>query len=312
MEDRSKELAIGTWFGIAAYMIWGFLPLYWKLVDHVPATEVLAHRIFWSLIFMLIILMIANKWKVFKSEFSLIVKQKRVLGGILLASILISINWFTYIFAVTQEQIVEASLGYYINPLISVLLGMIVLKERLSVWQLISFILAAIGVIILTVSVGSLPWLALILATSFGLYGLVKKVANLGALTGLTIETLLVAPIALIYVFYLQMVGLSSFTLSDISTSGLLIMAGVATALPLLLFAASARRVPLSLIGFLQYIAPTISLLIGIFIYHEPFSKVHFISFAFIWIALAIFTLSRTKWMREIEERKKRRVAHEI
>lgn len=305
MQDQSRDLLIGTWYGIAAYTLWGVLPIYWKLVDHVPSSEVLAHRIFWSLIFMAIILLLANRWQSFIVELKTIFINKKLLLGVALASILISINWFTYIFAVTQEQIVEASLGYYINPLVSVLLGIIVLKERLSMWQIISFSLAAIGVVIMTIYVGSLPWLALILAVSFGFYGLVKKMANLGAITGLTIETLLVAPIALIYISIIQVSGNGSFMTVDLSTTSLLIMAGVATALPLLFFASSARRVPLSMIGFLQYIAPTISLIIGVFLYKEPFSGAHLLAFTFIWIALTIFTLSRTKWMKEIESRLK-------
>lgn len=301
MEKDAKELLIGTWFGIAAYLVWGFLPIFWKTVEHVPSMEVLAHRIFWSLVFMLVVLFVSSKWQQVFAECKAVFASKKLLLGMILASLLISINWFTYIYAVNSEQIVETSLGYYINPLISVLLAILVMKEKFSFWQFVSFFLATVGVLILTFSYGSFPWLAFILALSFALYGLAKKLVNLGAITSLTIETLLVTPIALIYLYYLHSNGSGSFGTIDFKTTFFLLAAGAATATPLLLFASGARRIPLSLLGFLQYIAPTIQLMIGVFMYKEPFSSTHLLSFLFIWVALLIFTLARTRWMKQLE-----------
>lgn len=305
MHDESKELLKGTWYGASAYMLWGILPIYWKLVNHVPSDEILAHRIIWSLLFMIIILISLNKWKGFITDCKVIFRNKKTILGVSLASLFISINWFTYIWAVNNNQIVETSLGYYINPLISVLLGIIVLKEKLSSLQAFSVILAAIGVLYLTINYGSFPWIAITLALSFGFYGLAKKLVNIGALTGLTIETLMITPVALLYLTFIHSDGGGSFELVNSSTTLLLMGAGAVTAIPLLLFASGARRIPLSLIGFLQYIAPTLQLLLGVFLYHEPFTDVHVVSFTFIWIALITFTVSRTKWVTRRTQLKK-------
>ncbi|GAA0372974.1 EamA family transporter RarD [Bacillus horti] len=303
MQER-KEILIGTWFGIGAFVAWGLLPIFWKTVDHVPDLEVLAHRVVWSFVFVLMILLVLGKGKSFLSEGKAILAKKKVLLGVLLASILISLNWFIYIYAVNSGQIVETSLGYYINPLLSVLLGILVLKEKLSFWQMISFTLALIGVLILTFGYGSFPWIAFLLAITFALYGLAKKLTNLGAMTGLTIETLMMTPVALVFVVWLQVGGSGSFTTLGGWTTFFLMASGAVTAIPLLLFASGARRIPLSLIGFLQYIAPTLQLLIGVFIYQESFTKTHLIAFSFIWTALIIFSVANTSWMKKLEPAK--------
>lgn len=302
-ENQRKEQVAGVAAGAGAYILWGFLPLYWKLINHVPSEEILAHRMIWSFVFMLVVLMVLRRMKKFVHELKELVANKKKLIGLIFAAVFITINWYTYIWAVNNNHVVEASLGYYINPLVSVLLGIIFLKERLSFWQIVSFILASIGVLNLTIHFGSVPWVAISLAASFGLYGLLKKITALGALTGLTIETMFITPIALFYVSFLVKDGTNSFVLADPSTSALLFGAGVATAIPLLLFATGANRIPLSMIGFLQYIAPTIMLMLGVFLYHETFSQVHMISFVFIWIALTIFTLSNTKLLARFEPR---------
>lgn len=278
----------GIIYATAAYILWGFLPIYWKLVNHVPAGVILANRIVWSFVFMIIIVLAVRKWVPFLEECRSILKDKKRLIGITLASIIISINWLTYIWAVNNGHVIQASLGYYINPIVSILLGMIVLKETLTRRQVISFILAAIGVINLTISFGVFPWIALVLAFSFALYGLLKKMVDISAMFGLTIETMIVTPIALIY---LLAIPNSTFSISTMSfgTGLLLAGAGVATAIPLLLFASGVKHIPLSMVGFLQYIAPTIMLVLGIFVYHETFSRVHLISFAFIWVALVLY-----------------------
>ncbi|NLP40703.1 MAG: EamA family transporter RarD [Veillonellaceae bacterium] len=275
-----------------AYILWGILPLYWKLLD-VPAHEILAHRILWSFILMAAIVGLTKKFNLLRDDWRILMANPKRRAGMIAASLIISINWLTYIWAVNDNRIVETSFGYYINPLISVLLGIIFLKEKLSFWQALSCIIAGAGVLNMGLNFGSVPWVALVLAITFGLYGLCKKVVNIGAITSITIETLLVTPIAIIYICFLEQQGHGSFT-ADWTTAGLLAGAGVVTAVPLILFASGARRLSLTILGFTQYLSPTIVLLIGVFAYHEPFTKVHMVSFGLIWVALTIFSLSRT------------------
>lgn len=305
--ERSKEHTKGLVYAASSYLIWGILPVYWKWVDHVQSDEVLAHRILWAFVFTAGIVLLTGQWADLRKELSTIIAYRKKRFGIILASLLISGNWFLYIWAVNHDRVVEASLGYYINPLVSVLLGVVVLKESLSLWQFVSFGLATTGVLILTIHFGSVPWIALTLAVSFGLYGLLKKLVPLGALNGLTIETLIVTPFVLLFLGYLQWQGTSYFGLQDIGTTALLMGGGVVTAIPLLLFASGAKRIPLYMMGFLQYIAPSISLMLGVFLYHEPFTGVHLLSFSLIWAALTIFSLSRTKWFTRWEQKFKAR-----
>ncbi|WP_404456080.1 EamA family transporter RarD [Virgibacillus necropolis] len=286
MEQSDEKL--GIIYTASAYLLWGFLPIYWKLIQGVAAGEILAHRIIWSFLFMVAVILVMRKGKSFIKECKLIIRDKRKLIGITLASVMISINWLTYIWAVNNDHVIQASLGYYINPLVSILLGIIVLKESLTRRQLLSFILAGVGVIYLTFSYGVFPWVALLLAFSFGFYGLLKKMVDIGAMFGLAIETMIVTPLALIYV---PVFSENTFVQHDIlsSTNLLLIGAGIVTAIPLLLFASGAKKIPLSMVGFLQYIAPTIMLVLGVFVYHETFSVSHLVSFMLIWIALIIY-----------------------
>ncbi|WP_144547930.1 EamA family transporter RarD [Bacillus sp. X1(2014)] len=278
-----------------SYLLWGLLPIYWKLLEHVNAKEILASRVVWSFIFMIVILLLTKKWGLFLRTIKGFAKNKKQLAALTIASLLISVNWFIYIWAVNSGHMIEASLGYYINPLISILLGMIVLKEKLTVYQYASFVLAAIGVLIISISHGQFPWIAIVLALSFGLYGLAKKLINVDSAIGLTLETLVITPIAVIYIGFLFISGTNDFLNAGIQTDLLLIGAGVATAVPLLYFAKGAQKIPLSLLGFLQYIAPTLTLLLGVFVYHEHFSKIQLLSFMFIWSALTIYSLSKTK-----------------
>ncbi|GGB35345.1 EamA family transporter RarD [Virgibacillus dakarensis] len=301
MNQTDKKL--GIIYTAFAYLLWGFLPIYWKLVDNVPAGVILAHRIVWSFVFMIAVILSVRKWPGFIQECKAIFKDKKKLFGITTASIVISINWLTYIWAVNNGHVIQASLGYYINPLISILLGIIILKERLTRRQLLSFLVAAIGVINLAVSYGVFPWISLLLAISFGLYGLLKKTVDIGAMFGLAIETMIVTPIALIYLIAIPNHVLTMDSLFT-STSLLLIGAGVATAVPLLLFASGAKQIPLSMVGFLQYIAPTIMLLLGVFLYHETFSRAHLVSFSLIWIALIIYMSSaQRRPLKRVEKR---------
>lgn len=283
-----------------AYLIWGFLPIYWKLLV-VPADEILAHRIMWSFFFMVFIIMATKKADAFRKEWSFVVNNQKRCIGMILASLLISVNWLTYIWAVNDNRIVETSFGYYINPLVSVMLGIIVLKERLSFWQTVSFIIAALGVLNMSLQLGSFPWVAIVLAITFGLYGLCKKMVGVGAITSITIETLIVAPVSLIYLAYLGQQGTGVFVPGNWVVSGLLVGSGVVTAVPLLLFASGANRLPLAVMGFLQYLAPTIALVVGVVMYNEPFTHTHLVSFSCIWAALAIFSLSKTRPFIKLE-----------
>ncbi|MED4203060.1 EamA family transporter RarD [Neobacillus mesonae] len=292
---KKNETQLGALHAGFSYFLWGLLPIYWKFLDDISAEEILANRIFWSFIFMLFVLLFTKKWGLFLGTIKGFARNKKQLYALIFASILISGNWYIYIWAVNNGHIVDASLGYYINPLVSILLGMMVLKEKFSSVQYISFGLAAIGVLIITISYGRFPWIAIALALSFGLYGLVKKLINVDSSVGLALETLVITPLAAVYIIYLFIQGTNAFLTTGTETIWLLIGGGAATAVPLLYFANGAQKIPLSLLGFLQYIAPTLMLLLGIFVYHEHFSKVYFISFLFIWSALTIYSLSKTK-----------------
>lgn len=281
----------GALLAVGSFVLWGFLPLYWKLLKAIPADEILAHRIVWSCGFLFFILIYQKRL----SSIKMIIKNRKSLLLVALCSMTISINWFLYIWAVNSDYMVEASMGYYINPLVVVTLAMIVLKEKLNKWQIASVILAAIGVIIITIQYGQIPWIAITLAVTFALYGLLKKLVNVDSITGLMLETIMVMPIALIYIVFKEFNGTGSLTVVPFSTLLILSLAGVATATPLMMFGEAAKRVPLSMVGFAQYISPTISLFLGVFVYKEAFTKVHFLSFGFIWWGLLVYSFSQIK-----------------
>jgi chloramphenicol-sensitive protein RarD len=265
--------------------MWGFFPIYWKLLHDVPALQVIGHRIAWSFVLLIAIILATRQWKEFRSA----ALERKTIAIYSIAAVLLSINWLVYVWGVNAGFIVETSLGYFINPLISVLLGVVFLRERLRTMQWIPIGLAAAGVIYLTVTYGRLPWIALSLAVSFGIYGLVKKLAPLGSLYGLTLETALVFPIALIYLSFVGFRGTGSFLEEGMLTDILLIGTGAVTSIPLLMFASAARQIPLTMIGVLQYVAPTLQFLIGVFLYHEPFDQSRLIGFSMVWLALIIF-----------------------
>lgn len=282
----------GLLWAATAYLLWGFFPLYWKALSQVPSDEILAGRIFWSFITTLLVVLVIGKGKELIHDLKALWNEKKQLLSLFLAAILISINWFLYIWAVNTDRIIETSLGYYINPLISVLIGIGFLKERLSRAQLISFAIALAGVFTMTFAYGRFPWVAFGLALSFAFYGLLKKTVKLEALRGLTVETFFIVPIAAVYYLFLFTNGEAHFLHSDRKTDLLLILSGAATAIPLVLFAKGAQRIPLYMIGFLQYIAPTLMLILAIFVYGEEFGMIDFISFSLIWLALLLFSLS--------------------
>jgi chloramphenicol-sensitive protein RarD len=275
----------GIWCAIGAYATWGLLPIYWKWLHRVPALQLLNHRILWSFVILFIIVLFLRRGKVFRT----VAMTPRVLGTYLMAAMLLSINWVTYIWAVNAGFIIESSLGYFINPLLNVLMGVLFFRERLRLWQWVPVGLAAAGVLYLTFAYGALPWIALTLAFSFAIYGIVKKTAPLGSVYGLTLETGILLLPAILYLFYSETVDQGAFLHTGTALDILLVGTGLVTTVPLLLFSAAARRIPLSLLGILQYIAPTLQFLLGVLVYREPFTHTQFIGYGFVWAALILF-----------------------
>jgi len=273
----------GFWYGLGAYAIWGLFPIYWTLIEFVPADQIIAHRIVWSFL----LLMLVRRLPIARRE--RINLTRGVIGLYAAAAVLIAVNWFLYVWAVTHHFIVETSLGYFITPLVNVLLGVVFLRERLRTFQWVAIALAATGVGYLAIVYGDVPWIAIGLATTFGTYGLVKKKAPLGSVAGLTLETGLLFVPALVFLSVVEMRGTGAFLRLDPATMALVAAAGPITTLPLVLFAAAVQRIPLSAIGILQFIAPTIQFLLGTLVYHEPFSHQQLVGFAFVWSAVIVF-----------------------
>jgi chloramphenicol-sensitive protein RarD len=273
----------GVWCAIGAYFTWGLVPIYWKWLNSIPAFELINHRVVWSCLILVAGIVAAGQWKPFRAT-----ATPRVWFIYLLSGVLIGINWLVYVWAVNAGFIIETSLGYFINPLVSILLGVFVLGERLRPGQWPPIGLAALGVLYLTFVYGAPPWISLSLATTFGLYGLVKKWSPLGAVHGLALETAFLLPPALLYLAFLNASNSGAFLRMGWKTDLLLIGGGVITTLPLLLFAAAARSIPLSLIGLFQYIAPTIQFVIGVFVFKEPFTRTQLTGFIIVWLALTL------------------------
>ncbi|MBT9487514.1 MAG: EamA family transporter RarD [Rubrivivax sp.] len=280
-----------------AYICWGLFPLYLKQVAHVPAVEVVAHRSLWSLVFVVVLL---AAWRRM-AWWGPALRNRRTLAVFAASALLLSLNWGLYVWAVAAGRIVDASLGYFINPLFNVLLGVLVLKERPRPLQWAAVGLAACGVLWLIVGAGEWPWIALVLAGSFGLYGLLRKTAPLGAAEGLALETLMQAPLAAGLLAWWAWQGTGALTLQDPATSAWLLLAGPFTAIPLLLFASGARQLPLATMGLLQYLGPTIQFALGVFVYGEPFSAERAVGFALIWAALALYSAESLRgWRRRV------------
>jgi len=277
----------GTFAALAAYTLWGILPIYWKLVERAPAAEILSHRAVWALVVVVILLSVQRQW----GWVGRIAQKPTILLPFVATTLLLAVNWLIYLWANNNGHIVEVSLGYFINPLFSVLLGVLFLRERMRPGQWAAIGLAFAGVTYLTISYGHLPWIALSLAVTFGFYGLMRKTAPLGSVEGLTIETGLMFLPALIYLGYLAARGTGTFGSAGVPTSLLLAGAGLATAIPLILFTKGARSVPLSTLGVLQYIAPTLQFLVGVVIFREGFSQSQTIGFTIIWTALLLYWL---------------------
>lgn len=282
-----QETSKGVAYGLSAYIMWGCFPLYFALFDGVPAWEVVIHRVIWSCVFLAIIVTFLKRWEPVTAALA----RPRKLGVVLGCAVFIAVNWGVYIYAVESRQVLQASLGYFLTPLVNVGLGMLVLKERISRLQIVAVVLAAVAILYQLVLLGVVPWITLMLAFSFGSYGLLRKQVALDGLSGLFVETLLLLPVGLLAWGALSYMGVSHFA-TDIATMLLLLSSGIVTAVPLLAFAGAARRLRLATIGFLMYINPSIQFLIALLVFSEPLSTEKLMSFVMIWVALGLYSWS--------------------
>ncbi len=278
---------IGVLYGLAAYLAWGLCPIYFKAVAHVPAQEVLAHRVVWSVV--LLVILLARRGDLAATLRR--AREPRLLVTLAVSTVLVALNWFVFIWAVANDRLLEASLGYFINPLVNVLLGMVFLKERLRALQWVSIALATAGVAAMALRMGGVPTISLILAFSFGFYGLLRKTAPIGGMAGLTVETGMLAPVAVVAFLFWHVQGELVFGHLDRGTDWLLVASGAVTALPLIWFTNAARRLRYTTVGFLQYLAPSGQFLLAVLAYNEPFSSTKLLSFGLIWIALGVFSV---------------------
>ena len=269
---------------VASFATWGLVPIYWKLLSRVPALEILAHRFVWTIVFLGLLLSWQERWR----EVIRNLRSRRSALFCLGSGIMVGLNWLLFIWAVNIGHVLETSLGYFMTPIVNVLLGAIILRERLSAWQTASILIALVAVSILAFGYGHFPWIALGLCTSFGLYGLLRKQSGTAAIPGLFLETLFLLPLALVYLVLLANRGALTFGPSHISLSVILTTSGIVTAVPLIWFGYAARHLRLVTIGFLQYLSPSISFILGLFVYHETFTRQHFITFLLIWFALGL------------------------
>jgi chloramphenicol-sensitive protein RarD len=288
------ERRAGVGAGLGAYALWGLFPLYFPLLEPAGGLEIVAHRVAWSLLFVGLLLTVRRNWGQVRAA----VRRPRSLLVLAAAAVLIAVNWLVYVYAVNSGHVVEASLGYFINPLVSVVLGVFVFRERLRWLQWVAVGIAVVAVVVLTVDYGQPPWIALTLALTFGLYGLLKKLVRVEATPGLFLETAVVVVPALVVMGVMEGNGDAAFGHAGVGHALLLAGSGVATAVPLLLFAAAARRVPLSTIGLMQYLTPLMQLAIGVFVYSEPMPPARLVGFAIVWLALAVFTVDMLRAAR--------------
>ena len=293
-ENRRSEPVLGVIYAGAAFLIWGLAAVYWKELRSVPPLEIIAHRVAWSFLFLLPMIILQREW----ADFIGILKNPRMVLILFLSAILVGANWLLYVWAVNNNHLLQASLGYYINPLVNVVLGMVFLKERLRPPQVIAVLLATTGVLYLTVQYGQFPWIAISLAMSFGLYGLIRKVAPASSLVGLTVETLLLSLPAIGYLIYLDIQGTGSVFRVSLNLDLLLIGCAPLTAVPLLFFTAGAKRLYLSTLGLMQYIGPSGMFLLAVFYYDEPFSTAQIWTFVMIWTALAVYSTDAVLYFR--------------
>lgn len=292
----------GLIFGVAAYTLWGAFPLYWPRLEPAGAVEILAHRILWSVVTMAVIVVLMRRW----SSMVAVLRDRRATLLLAVAAVVISVNWGTYIWGVNNGRVVEASLGYFINPLVTVLMGVLILGERLRRLQWVALGVATVAVVVLTVEYGRPPWVALTLAFSFGTYGLAKKQANVGPIESLSLETLFLAPVAGLYIAWLVATGSSNFGTHGIGHALLITTAGIVTAIPLMLFGAAAIRVSMVSLGLLQYLAPIFQFALGVLLFREDMPLGRWVGFGLVWVALVLFTFEalthRRRQLRLIAE----------
>ncbi|GEP99018.1 EamA family transporter RarD [Staphylococcus arlettae] len=287
----NNEFKRGIIFAFGAYILWGILPLYWELIQGFGAFEILAFRIIFSMIFMVFIVLIGKNRQAFVRDLKSLIGSPIKLIAIIVAGYVITINWGTFIWAVTNGHVLQSSLGYYINPIVSILLALIFLKERFNKFEWLAIILAFIGVLYMTIKIGEFPFVSLLLAFSFGIYSLIKKLVPIDAISSITIECIVTAPAGFIYLWYIWQQQQMSFGIN--SSSLWLIFSGAVTAVPLILFSAGARRIPLSLTGFIQYVGPTLMFILGIFVFKEAFDVDQLITFVFIWLGIIVYSISQ-------------------
>jgi chloramphenicol-sensitive protein RarD len=293
-----SEQRRGFLLGVAAYLLWGAFPLYWPLLEPAGALEILAHRIFWSLVVMAVLVLALGRGSAFRA----LLADRRVTRLLVLAACVITVNWATYIWAVNNDHVVESSLGYFINPLVTVLMGVFILGERLRAWQWVAMAVAGLAVLVLTVDYGRLPWVALVLACSFGSYGLCKKIAGAPAIESLTFETLVLGPVALGYVVWLTARGSSNFSSHGPGHLLLFLSTGVVTAVPLICFGGAAIRVSMTTLGLLQYLAPILQFALGVIYFHEDMPAGRWVGFCLVWVALAVFTADSLRQRRRTQQ----------
>ena len=291
--ERSALIA-----GIAAFGFWGIIPVYWKFLSAVPASEILAHRFVWTTAFLVLLLSWQGRWPEVRGN----IRSRRAIAYCIASGLAVSLNWLTFIWAVNAGRVLETSLGYFMAPLVNVLFGAVFLRERLTRWQFISVLLVTVAVAILTFGYGRFPWIAVVLCVSWGIYGLLRKLSGTAAIPGLFLETILLTPLAIAYLFVLDQRGAGVGAFSYLPLLVLLMSTGIVTGLPLVWFGHAARHLRLTTIGFLQYLAPSGTFFLGVFLYDEPFTAAHLITFALIWIALGIFTWEMVRVWRAARE----------
>jgi chloramphenicol-sensitive protein RarD len=283
-----NRLTAGILYAAGAFLLWGCLPPYWKLIDHVPALQIPAHRILWTCLLLAILISLRRGWGAVRDA----LRSRKTALTLALTAVLVSVNWTVFIWAVLAGRLVESSMGYFINPLVSVALGVLLLRERLSAWQGVSVAFALGGVVFLAVGLRALPWVSLTLAFSFGFYGLFRKTVAVDSVTGTFIETLYLLPLTLLFLWRETLLGRGAFGSGDALTDILLILAGPVTALPLVWFASGTRLIPLSMVGFLQYLTPTLHLAFGVLLYREAFTRTHLVGFGLIWAGIGTYLVS--------------------
>jgi chloramphenicol-sensitive protein RarD len=290
MPEKSNQLSTGILYAAGAFLVWGLLPPYWKLLGNVPALQIPAHRILWTCVLLALFITLRRGWGAVREALT----DRKSALTLALTTVLVSVNWIVYIWAVLVGRLVESSMGYFINPLISVALGVLLLRERLSFWHWVSVALALGGVAFLAAGLRSLPWISLTLAFTFGFYGLLRKTVAVDSVTGTFIETLYLLPLTLLFLGWETRLGRGAFGSANLLTHVLLVLAGPVTAVPLVWFASGARRIPLAMVGFLQYLTPTIHLALAVLLYREPFTRTHLVSFSLIWAGILVYSVSTT------------------